>query len=116
MSVEDYLLLMKTIPIKHRGVVREHKLYKIYLPIDMNDLWEELHSRNTRFDVIVLIPKIESENKPELLKIINKIVMRNRHITKERNRFKIYLSSTYNDIWEYLNKHSIKVDIVVFVK
>lgn len=107
---------MKTIPIKRRGVVREHKLYKIYLPIDMNDLWEELHNRNIRLDVIVLIPKIESEDKPELLKIINKIVMRNRYVTRERNRFKIYLSSTYNDIWEYLNKHGIKIDAVLLLR
>jgi len=82
----------------------------------MNDLWEELHNRNIRLDVIVLIPKIESEDKPELLKIINKIVMRNRYVTRERNRFKIYLSSTYNDIWEYLNKHGIKIDAVLLLR
>ncbi len=46
-------MIMKTIPIKRRGIVREHKLYKVYLPIDMNNLWEELHRRNTRLDVRV---------------------------------------------------------------
>jgi len=116
MHVEDYLLLMKTIPIKHRGIVREHKLYKIYLPIDMNDLWRELHSRNIRFDVIVLIPKIEEEDKPELLKIINKIVMRKRIITREYKRFKIYLASAYNGLWKYFNERGIKVDVVLILR
>ena len=116
MPVEDHLLLMKTIPVKKRGVVREHKLYKIYLPIVMNDLWEELHRRNTRFDVIVLIPQVEDEGKPELLKLVNKIVMRNRVITREHKRFKIYLSSAYNDLWEYLNGRSVKVDVILILK
>jgi len=106
---------MKTVPIRKRGIVREHKLYKVYLPIDMNDLWEELHKKKAEFDVIVLIPRIEDEDKPDLLKLVDKIVMRNRVITKEHNRFKIYLSSVYNDVWEYLNKKE-KVDLVLILR
>ena len=116
MSVEDYLLLMKTIPIKRRGVVREHKLYKIYLPKEFDDLWNYLNKEGRKVDIIVLIPEFDDRGKPGLLKLVDKIVMRNKYITRERNRFKIYLSSTYNDIWEYLNKHSIKVDVIVFIK
>jgi len=50
--VEDLLLLVETIPVKKRGVVREHKLYKVYLLLDMNDLWKECKSRyNTDTEV-----------------------------------------------------------------
>jgi len=114
--VEDYLLLMKTIPLRKRGIVREHKLFKVYLPIDMNDLWEELHKRRTEFDVIVLIPQVNDTDKPDLLKLVDKIIMKNRVITREHNRFKIYLSSTYNDVWEYLNKRDVKVDLVLILR
>jgi len=116
MNAEELLLLMKTIPVKRRGIVREHKLYKIYLPLDLNDVWEELHRRRTGFDVIVLIPQVDDAGKPELLKIVDKIVMRNRVITKEHNRFKIYLSSTYNDIWQYLSARDLKVDVILILK
>ena len=116
MSVEDYLLLMKTIPIRKRGVVRGHKLYKVYLPLDMNGLWEELHRRDTKFGVVVLIPEMGGADKPDLLKLVDKIVMRNRVITREHSRFKIYLSSTYNDVWEYLNKKGVKIDLVLILE
>jgi len=114
--VEDYLLLMKTIPLRKRGIVREHKLFKVYLPTDMNDLWEELHRKRVEFDVIVLIPQVDDAGKPELLKIVDKIVMRNRVVTREHNRFKIYLSSTYNDIWRYLSEKDVRVDLVLILK
>jgi len=113
MNTEELLLLMKTIPIKKRGIVREHKMYKVYLPTDLNDIWEELHKRRVEVDVIVLIPKIENGSIPELLKIVDKVVMRNRTVIREHNRFKIYLSKGYNDIWEYLNKKEVKVDLVL---
>lgn len=56
MNTEELLLLTKTIPVKRRGIVREHKMYKVCLPLDLNDLWEELHKRKAKFDIIVLIP------------------------------------------------------------
>lgn len=59
MPAEDLLQLMKTIPPRKRGIVREHMLYKAYLPIDMNDLWEELHKRNAKLDAIVLLPQVD---------------------------------------------------------
>jgi len=116
MNAEDILRLVKTIPVRKRGIVREHKMYKIYLPLELNDLWTELREKNVKFDVVILIPRIEDENKPDLLKLVDKIVMRGRVITREHNRFKIYLSSVYNDVWEYLNKNDIKVDAVLIVK
>jgi len=106
---------MKTVPIMRRGIVREHKLYKVYLSIDMNDLWEELHRRNIKFDVTVLIPETNNADKPDLLKLADKMVMRIRVITGEYRRFKIYLSSVYNDIWRYLNDNKIKVDIILML-
>ena len=116
MRIEEMLQIMKSIPLKHKGVVREHKLYKIYLPKEFDDLWRYLHDHGKRVDVVVLIPEIGRHDKPNILKLVDKIVMRNRCITKERDRFKIYLSSMYNDIWEYLNKHEVRVDVIVMLR
>ncbi len=52
----------------------------------------------------------------ELLKITNKIVLRNRNIVREGKRFKIYLDTTNNDLWEYLYQTNKKVDVVIIVR
>jgi len=88
--------------------------YKVYLPIDLNDLWKEHHRRNTKF--VVLIPKMSDANKPNLLRLVDKIIMWKRVIVREHKRFKIYLSSAYNDLWEYLNRNNVKVDIVIILR
>jgi len=113
MNTEELLLLMKTIPVKKRGIVREHKMYKVYLPIDYNDLWEELYEKKVKLDVAVLIPRVEDQVKPDILKLVDKIVVRNRTVIREHNRFKLYLPKGFNDIWEYLNKKEVKVDLVL---
>ena len=109
-------MITRAIPLKRRGVVREHKMYKIYLPKEFEEVWEFLHRESRKVDVIIFIPDETERDRPEILKLVDKIIMRGRHITRERNRFKIYLSSTYNDIWEYLNKHSIKVDVILILR
>ncbi len=61
-----------------------------------------MHSTGARFDVIVFIPQIEDGDKPELLKLIDKIIMRNYVITREHNRFKISLKHKHTKCMEYI--------------
>lgn len=116
MSVEEYLMIIKKIPIKQRSIIKESKMYKIYLPREFDDLWEHIHTSSMRVDVIVFIPNIPERIKPPLLRFVDKIVMRNKTIVMEHDRFKIYLSSRYNELWSLIHNLRLKVDIILFIR
>ena len=91
-SASEYLAIMKNILIKQRSVIKECRMFKVYLPSEYNDLWSYLNANNKRVDIIVFLPRVEDCNMPEIMKFIDKIVMKNRKIVRERMRYKIYLS------------------------
>ena len=117
MSTEELLLIMRSLLIKGKHIVKEHKMYKIYLPKEFVDIWEYLHKSGRKVDIIVIITEIKNVfDLPEVLRILDKIIMRGRKISKEYNNYKVYLSSRYNDIWEWVRKNNVKVDIILLIK
>jgi len=112
-SASEYLAIMKTIPIKQRSVIKESRTFKIYLPSEYDDLWSYLHANKKRVDIIVFLPRTGDCNMPEIMKFIDKIVMKNRRIVKERMRYKIYLSKKLNDVWKYVHDSRLKIDVIV---
>jgi hypothetical protein len=108
---EEILKIIKTIPIPHRSIVKEHKMFKVYLPLEYNDVWRALHEQKRKVDVVVSLP--QAEGGPVESKPVDKILMNRRTVVKEKSRFKLYLSSRYNDIWEHLWRKKLKVDVLV---
>jgi len=47
---------VKTIPITRRRLSRAGNRYFVYLPIDLNDIWRELHEKKVEINVIIEIP------------------------------------------------------------
>ena len=68
-----------------------------------------------RVDVIVFIPNVPEKFRLVLLKFVDKIVMRNRTIVMEHGRFKIYLSSKYNEVRPLIHNLRLKVDVILFI-
>jgi hypothetical protein len=108
---EEILKIIKMIPIPRRSVVKEHKMFKVYLPLEYNDVWRALHEQKRKVDVVVNLPRMEDA--PIEVRLAGRILMRRRTIVKEKSRFKLYLSSRYNDIWERLWRRKLKVDMLV---
>lgn len=101
----DYLSIMDRILVRQRAVIRESKRYfKIYLPIEYNEIWEKLKENKKLVDVVIFLP---SE-----VNYVDKILMPKREIVKENERYKIYLSKKYNNIWEKLESKSVDLLIV----
>jgi len=48
---------VKIIPIPKRKLSRAGSRYFIYLPIDLNDIWKELHEKKVEVNVIIEIPE-----------------------------------------------------------
>ena len=47
---------------------------------------------------------------------VDKVLVRNRRLTKESERYKLYLPRRYDDIWEKLYRENKRVDILVMLK
>ena len=47
---------VRTIPITKRRLSRAGSRYFIYLPIDLNDIWKELHEKKVEVNVIIEVP------------------------------------------------------------
>ena len=111
---KEYLTIMKVFPSRQRAVIRESRgMYKVYLASEFNDVWKYLCDKHAEIDILVLLPEPPNDA-PDFLRLVDKIVMRKRRIIREHNRYKIYLSKKYNNVWEFLYKHSARVDILVF--
>jgi len=62
-SIETLLNYLDRIYVPSRQLVREAKgRFKIYLPNSMRRLWELLHSRGKRIDIIIFISDEEEES------------------------------------------------------
>jgi len=48
---------VRTIPITKRRLSRAGNRYFVYLPIDLNDIWKELHEKRVEVNVIIEIPE-----------------------------------------------------------
>ncbi len=109
MSVNDYLLILRKMLVKNRSVVKEsYKYYKVYLPSDFNQLWNVVYGERRKVDIIVFLPHSVSN--------VDKILMMNRNLSRENNRFKIYLDKRYNDIWKFIHQSHEKVDLIIVLK
>ncbi len=105
----SYLAILDRLLIKERSVIRESSRYfKVYLPSEYSDIWEDLHSERKRVDVIVFLP--------EPVEHVDKILVLNRYVIKENNRYKLYLPKKYNDVWEKLHRKNQKVDLLIVFK
>ena len=51
-----FLKQVRTIPITRRKLSRAGNRYFIYLPIDLNDIWKELHEKKVEVNVIIEVP------------------------------------------------------------
>jgi hypothetical protein len=48
---------VRTIPIARRKISRAGNRYFVYLPIELNDIWRELHEKKAEVNVIIEIPE-----------------------------------------------------------
>ncbi|MCG2887487.1 MAG: hypothetical protein L7G98_05970 [Vulcanisaeta sp.] len=48
-----------------------------------------------------------------IIKFVREIPIMRRMIIKAGNRYFIYLPTEYNEIWEYLHKNKIKVNLII---
>ncbi len=56
MSTDSSLIVRATsLYLGRRGIVKETKRYKIYLPTMYNDLWSELHAKGKKVKVYLVI-------------------------------------------------------------
>lgn len=102
----SYLGIIDRVLVKGKAVIKESSRYfKIYLPSEYNDIWVKLCEEKKRVDVIVFLP--------ELVEHVDKILAVKRLITREGDRFKLYLPKKYNSIWERLCHAHKKVDVIV---
>jgi len=45
------------VPMAGRKITKAGQRYLIYLPIELNDLWRELHEKKVELNVIIEIPE-----------------------------------------------------------
>jgi len=104
-----YLSIIDRLLVRGRAIIREsHKYFKVYLPAEYNDIWELLHREKREVDFIVFLP--------EPVNYVDKVSVFNRSLTKENDRYKLYLPKKYNDVWEKLCRENKRVDILVVLK
>jgi hypothetical protein len=48
---------VRTIPIARRKISRAGNRYFVYLPIELNDIWRELHEKKAEVNIIIEIPE-----------------------------------------------------------
>ena len=102
----SYLWIIDRVLVKSRAVIKESSRYfKIYLPSEYNNIWIKLCEEKKRVDVIVFLP--------EHVEHVDKILAVKRLITREGDRFKLYLPKKYNSIWEKLCHAHKRVDLIV---
>jgi len=106
MAIVPYLTIIDRLLIRSRAIVREsHKYFKVYLPTEYNDIWGHLHREGREVDFVVFLP--------EPVSYVDKLLVRNRSLIKESERYKLYLPRKYNDVWEKLYRENKKIDILV---
>jgi hypothetical protein len=47
---------VRTIPLTKRKLSRAGNRYYIYLPTQLNDIWQELHEKKVEVNVIIEVP------------------------------------------------------------
>ena len=56
MSAAEILKLMgNKFVVTKRSIIREHMRYKIYLPEQYNEIWEEIRRQGRRVDLIIAV-------------------------------------------------------------
>jgi len=106
--VEEYIHLMKSVPVFRRRVIRESGSFKIYLPQDYAEIWNYLSASGKKIDVVIFLPK--------KIMMVDRIILRNHKIVREYNRYKIYLNRKYEKIWAKIIEDGEKIDAVVLIK
>jgi hypothetical protein len=105
----SYLTIIDRLLVRGRAIIREsHRYFKVYLPTEYNDIWGHLHREKREVDFIVFLP--------EPVSYVDKLLVRNRRLIKESERYKLYLPKKYNDVWEKLYRENKRVDILVVLK
>jgi len=102
----SYLSIIDRLLVRGRSVIREsYRYFKVYLPTEYNDIWEYLHRERREVDFIVFLP--------EPVSYVDKVLVFNRRLTKESERYKLYLPKRYDDIWEKLCRENKRVDLLI---
>uniref|UniRef100_A0A7J3ZJH8 Uncharacterized protein n=1 Tax=Fervidicoccus fontis TaxID=683846 RepID=A0A7J3ZJH8_9CREN len=105
----SYLSIIDRLLVRSRAVIREsYRYFKVYLPTEYNDIWGHLHKEGREVDLIVFLP--------EPVNYVDKVLAVSRRLTKESERFKLYLPKKYSDIWRKLCEEGKRVDILVVLK
>lgn len=101
------LKILDRILIRERSVIKESpRSFKVYLPMEYNNLFEEIRNQGMLVDVIIFLPR-ECYG-------VDKVLSRNRYLVREKERFKLYLPKAYNNIWEELKGE--KVDLLLVIR
>jgi len=51
-----------------------------------------------------------------IYELIDKIPVSKRKIVREGGKWKIYLPSSYNELWQHLHEEGVEVDLIIFIK
>jgi|MonGeyMetagenome_1017769.scaffolds.fasta_scaffold358977_2 hypothetical protein len=54
---DSLLKQVRMVPMAGRKITKAGQRYLIYLPIELNDLWRELHEKKVELNVIIEIPE-----------------------------------------------------------
>uniref|UniRef100_A0A7J3ZM35 Uncharacterized protein n=1 Tax=Fervidicoccus fontis TaxID=683846 RepID=A0A7J3ZM35_9CREN len=105
----SYLSIIDRLLVRGRAIIREsYRYFKVYLPTEYNDVWKHLHREKGRVDFIVFLP--------EPVSYVDKVPVFSRRLTKESDRYKLYLPKKYTDMWGKLYRENKRVDILVVLK
>jgi len=47
---------LRTIPIAKRKITRSGQRFFIYLPMELNEIWEHLNKNKAEVDIVIIIP------------------------------------------------------------
>jgi hypothetical protein len=47
---------IRTIPLMRRRLTKSGNRFLLYLPLELNELWEELHKNKVKLNVIIIVP------------------------------------------------------------
>jgi len=50
------LKAVPTIPLAGRRITKSGNRFLLYLPTELNELWEELHKNKVKLNVIIIVP------------------------------------------------------------
>jgi hypothetical protein len=94
--------------------------YLLALPYYMNNLWEQIYLRGLKnLSMLVVVPNIPGDA-PKILKLTEGRIPLRRTIRamKRRNATTYYITlpEMMNEIWEYIYKNDIRLDLIVFLK